>query len=191
MSLLPHLLGVKPGLHAPRPIRRSTGDSLACPGHSCNFACLCIDSNRVAYRRDVSRNAGRTAILCPSPFCKTPASTNTSWKQRPSKPWTGKLLCMRNFTHPFLPCLVFPFCSHYLFIWTTQDSPASQTSRALEPYFGKGPFSLPTRPQQAPVHQQCLWLADKPKRVQRVRLPSEWEREEGENSADLWQRVSH
>lgn len=31
-----------------------------------------------------------------------------------------ELLAFRNFTHSFLLCLVFPFCSHYLFIRITQ-----------------------------------------------------------------------
>lgn len=48
--------------------------------------------------------------------CSEPQGARTRLKSASSPVQTGSFLAFRNFTHPSLPCLVFPFCSHYLFI---------------------------------------------------------------------------
>lgn len=50
---------------------------------------------------------------------RAPGSSNPAEINILSSP-NQELLAFRNFTHPFLLCLVFPFCSHYLFIRITQ-----------------------------------------------------------------------
>lgn len=116
MSLLPHLLRVKG--HCPSPCFTRHWDleehralqPWFCPGRSWNFACFRRDSPGLFHTECFLQCRHCTELR----GAQNPAEINIL-----SSP-NRELLAFRNFTHSFLLCLVFPFCSHYLFIRITQ-----------------------------------------------------------------------
>lgn len=170
MSLLPHLSRAKG--HYPSPCFTRHRDleehgalqPCSCPGHSWNFACS-------------SGTGSHTECFLQCRHCTELQGARTQLKSPPSSA-NRELLAFRNFTHPSLLCLVFPFCSHYLFIRITQT--LSQTH--WNPVLGSISSSSPP-PQAAPEQQQHLRAAGQAPASPGTGVTPERERREGENTA--------